>query len=142
MFFSSVALNGEFWDGELKNALSFMQAAGNNERRRGGYDAAVKQRPRKAGGVLRYMVRLIINKRVSSQVCSFSTHKSSQDLGKQLHRERGGGAFLLNFSAFGLVLPTTSGRSALLFCPLPSPGYRSPSLPLEFPIRLAIRAFC
>lgn len=31
MFFPSMALYGEFWDGELKNVLSFMQAAGNKE---------------------------------------------------------------------------------------------------------------
>ena len=30
----SVALRGEFWDGELKNVLSYMQAAGNKEKER------------------------------------------------------------------------------------------------------------
>lgn len=95
-------------------------------RRKRGQDTAGKQ-PAKAGGVSLYVVRLVTNKGVSSQVYSFNTHKSSQELGKPVMAAREGGAFLLHFSAFSMVISTTSGRSALLsvhFLPLGSSGWQ------------------
>lgn len=104
--------------------LSFMQAPGNEEEERTGCGSEAEAQKVRRSFVICGEAG---HKRVSSQVCSFNTHKSSQELGKPVMAAQGGAAHVL---AFDLVHPTTSGRSALLlsvcflplaFLPLPCP---------------------
>lgn len=130
---------------ELKNVLSFMQAAGSEgEERKTGCSSQAEAQKGRRGFVIHGEAG---HKQVSSQVCSFDIHKSSQELGKPVSAVQGGGHISLAFLSLWLSPLTTPDRSAFSLCLLPSPlcfilGYLdgireprfpSPSLLLEFP---------